>query len=65
MNARGCQTSCECPELMLCMCLLPQTNNPRKIQKLKALGINISGRIPSIVEAGEFNQVGAPVTRLF
>ncbi|GAX80850.1 hypothetical protein CEUSTIGMA_g8285.t1 [Chlamydomonas eustigma] len=32
------------------------TNNPRKINKLRGLGINITGRIPSIVEAGEHNQ---------
>jgi GTP cyclohydrolase II len=32
------------------------TNNPRKINKLRGLGINIMGRIPSIVEAGEHNQ---------
>lgn len=32
------------------------TNNPRKIEELQGLNINITGRIPCIVEAGEHNQ---------
>lgn len=32
------------------------TNNPRKINELSSLGLKITGRIPCIVEAGEYNQ---------
>lgn len=32
------------------------TNNPRKMEFLKALGVNITERIPCIVEAQEFNR---------
>lgn len=31
------------------------TNNPRKIAELEALGITVTGRVPCIVEAGEYN----------
>jgi GTP cyclohydrolase II len=32
------------------------TNNPRKINELESMGIIVSGRVPCIVEAGEYNQ---------
>jgi len=32
------------------------TNNPRKINTLTSLGINVTDRIPCLVEAGEYNQ---------
>ena len=32
-----------------------QTNNPRKISKLKELGIEVTGRIPCLVKPGEFS----------
>ncbi len=35
-----------------------QTNNPRKINVLTQLGIKVTGRIPCLVEAGKYNQVG-------
>lgn len=34
-----------------------QTNNPRKLDVLTQLGVNITGRIPCQVQAGEFNKV--------
>ena len=36
-------------------CLLAQTNNPRKLQVLEELGVNVMGRIPCIVESQEHN----------
>eukprot|EP01023_Acetabularia_acetabulum_P047765 TRINITY_DN5038_c0_g2_i2.p1 TRINITY_DN5038_c0_g2~~TRINITY_DN5038_c0_g2_i2.p1 ORF type:complete len:296 (+),score=21.52 TRINITY_DN5038_c0_g2_i2:118-1005(+) len=33
------------------------TNNPRKIDQLKSMGINVVDRIPVIVEPGKYNQV--------
>ena len=36
-------------------CLLAQTNNPRKLQVLEELGVNVTGRIPCIVESQELN----------
>ena len=38
-----------------CCCLLAQTNNPRKLQVLEELGVNVTGRIPCIVESQELN----------
>ena len=36
--------------------MLPlQTNNPRKMQVLEELGVNVTGRIPCIVESQELN----------
>lgn len=35
--------------------LLVQTNNPRKIQVLEELGVDVRGRIPCIVESQELN----------
>lgn len=32
------------------------TNNPRKINQLTALGINITDRVPCLVDGGEYNQ---------
>ena len=32
-----------------------QTNNPRKIQELEELGVDVTGRIPCIVESQELN----------
>ena len=32
------------------------TNNPRKIEQLQALGIKVSGRIPHVIPATEFNR---------
>eukprot|EP00798_Chlamydomonas_sp_ICE-L_P004529 gene4529-14695_t len=32
------------------------TNNPRKINQLTSLGIKITGRVPCLVDGGEFNQ---------
>jgi len=32
-----------------------QTNNPRKIQVLQELGVDVTGRIPCIVESQELN----------
>lgn len=43
----------------MCVCLRAQTNNPRKMNTLTKLGINVTGRIPCLVAAGEFNQVRA------
>ncbi len=34
-----------------------QTNNPRKMNVLQALGIRVTGRIPCVVSPGELNQV--------
>ncbi len=34
---------------------LAQTNNPRKIQVLEELGVDVRGRIPCIVESQELN----------
>ena len=47
-----------------CSRLLLQTNNPRKINQLTLLGIDITGRVPCLVEAGEFNQVGTQEKQL-
>lgn len=33
----------------------PQTNNPRKIRLLEALGVSVTGRIPCLVKPGEFS----------
>ena len=33
-----------------------QTNNPRKVNVLMALGVNVTGRLPCIVKAQEFNE---------
>jgi hypothetical protein len=33
-----------------------QTNNPRKIRLLEELGLNITGRIPCLVKAGEYSE---------
>ena len=38
----------------LAFCL--QTNNPRKVNVLMALGVNVTGRLPCIVKAQEFNE---------
>ena len=36
--------------------MLPlQTNNPRKMQVLEELGVDVTGRIPCIVESQELN----------
>ena len=32
------------------------TNNPRKINALKALGINVTGRIPIVIPPNEYNR---------
>jgi GTP cyclohydrolase II len=32
------------------------TNNPRKIEQLQALGTKVSGRIPHVIPATEFNR---------
>ena len=32
------------------------TNNPKKVEGLQELGVNVSGRIPHIIPANEFNQ---------
>lgn len=40
------------------MCSTWQTNNPRKIKEMSLLGLNITGRVPCIVEQpNEFNLV--------
>lgn len=33
-----------------------QTNNPRKINTLEALGVKVTERIPCIVQSQEFNE---------
>ena len=33
----------------------PQTNNPRKISEVEALGVRVTGRIPCLVEAQEYS----------
>lgn len=43
------------PIALVLLCGL-QTNNPRKINTLEALGVTITERIPCIVEAQEFNR---------
>ena len=32
-----------------------QTNNPRKISQLEGLGVSVTGRIPCLVEPGEYS----------
>ena len=32
------------------------TNNPRKINVLTELGVNVSGRIPCMIQAGQHNK---------
>ena len=39
----------------ICFCEV-QTNNPRKLQVLSALGVDVTGRVPCIVKAQEFNE---------
>ena len=36
-------------------CGIAQTNNPRKMQVLEELGVDVTGRIPCIVESQELN----------
>lgn len=33
-----------------------QTNNPRKISELTQLGVEVTGRVPCIVQAGVYNE---------
>lgn len=41
----------------------PQTNNPRKMKELSALGVHISGRVPCVVQsANKFNVVSGQNT---
>lgn len=34
----------------------PQTNNPRKISELTELGVEVTSRVPCIVQAGAYNE---------
>ena len=38
------------------MCLWTQTNNPRKMSVLRALGVVVTDRVPCIVKAQEFSE---------
>ena len=51
-----CAVFRHCPAFSLRSFCGPQTNNPRKIQVLSALGVDVVGRVPCIVKAQEFNE---------
>lgn len=44
------------PGLTVVLPYLPQTNNPRKMSVLRALGVEVTDRVPCIVEAQEFSE---------
>ena len=36
--------------------MVPQTNNPRKMSVLRALGVSVTDRVPCIVKSQEFSE---------
>ena len=53
---RLCSGSNTCHAQMPLDFVLLQTNNPRKIELLRATGVKVTDRIPCIVEAQAFSQ---------